>query len=52
MYIMYTNNAGETQEIAVNFSPDHESPFYADVLHIELNGQVGLTICEQNLHLT
>ena len=32
--------AGETQEITINFSPDHESLFYADVLHIELNGQV------------
>ena len=32
--------AGETQEITINFSPDHETLFYADVLHIELNGQV------------
>ena len=35
-----TSVAGETQEITINFSPDHESPFYVDVLHIELNGQV------------
>ena len=32
--------AGETQEITINFSPDHETSFYADVLHIQLNGQV------------
>ena len=35
-----TSVAGETQEITINFSPDHETSFYADVLHIQLNGQV------------
>ena len=42
--------AGETEEIIINFSPDHESPFYADVLHIELNGQVCMYFNVYTLH--